>query len=519
MTDKQTPKVNEVNEFLEISRDFEDPLELVRESLSNAYDAGATNVTINIRSTPTGSDIIIDDNGHGMDYLDLESFFDLGNSRKTDSIGYKGHGTKIFYKSDRIRVNTSKDSKTLDAVMERPWEKLNNGELPEYEVTETDAPENRRGTTITISGFRSGQGFEPERLTYKRVEHYLRWKTIAGSTAHYFPDASFRNMDITVDLDSEIDDTQPNLTLDNEFEFPDEQLDPGDGDFPAESMCKVFPPRRIEVPYEDGVTELEIVGMVGGKEARNQLPTYGRHSAQFGVWLAKDHIKVERLNEAISADCEFTHFMFVVNCQDIQLSANRGKIRNKQSNLYQAIEKEVDHYISKVSQTQWVQTYLQTRHKGELDRKAQAQLASLEERRSKVTSRERYQPSNDAEILFGLERASKQGEYQVEDFRPNEDIEAILSDTHGSLYNTAIVENLNEFFDAMIPIQSVDLIICWELGDRDQLREQERIGYLSYAININFDQNQIAYEGDSRGSVRILPVASQLDETMPSTEI
>jgi len=48
--------------------------------------------------------------------------------------------------------------------------------------------------------------------------------------------------------------------------------------------------------------------MVGGKDARNELPTYGKHSAQFGVWLAKDHIKVERVNDTISHDNEFLHF-------------------------------------------------------------------------------------------------------------------------------------------------------------------------------------------------------------------
>jgi len=65
--------------------------------------------------------------------------------------------------------------------------------------------------------------------------------------------------------------------------------------------------------------------MVGGKDARNELPTYGKHSAQFGVWLAKDHIKVERVNDTISHDNEFLHFFFIANCQDLELSANREK--------------------------------------------------------------------------------------------------------------------------------------------------------------------------------------------------
>lgn len=504
------PKVNEVNEFLETSRDFENPLELVRESLSNAYDAGATDVEIVIRTTPRGSDIVIDDDGEGMDRSDLESFFDLGNSEKTDSIGYKGHGTKIFYKSDRIRVNTSKNGTTLNAEMARPWEKLNDGELPQYDVSEADGTKDRHGTTITISNFRSGQGFDPEQLTYKRVEHYLKWKTIAGSTAHYFQDVPFREMEITVDLDEDIDDTKPKLETDNRFEFPDEQLEPGDGEFPAESMCKVFPPRRVRVPYDGGETTLEIVGMAGGKEARNQLPTYGRHSAQFGIWLAKDHIKVERLNGALDHDEESTHFMFVANCQDVELSANRGQIRNKMSSQYRAIEREIDHYISKVTQSQWFRNYLQTRREGKLARKAESQLASIDERRSRIDSREQYCPENDAEMLFGLQRLDISPDYRVEDFRPNEDVEAILSDADGTLHNTVVVDTLTEFFDNRIPIRSADLIVCWEEGDRDRLQEYERTGYLNYAVDIDTDRNRLSYRGETSGSVEIIEVSSRV---------
>lgn len=40
------PEVNQANEFLEIANDFTDPLELVREAISNAFDANATIITL-----------------------------------------------------------------------------------------------------------------------------------------------------------------------------------------------------------------------------------------------------------------------------------------------------------------------------------------------------------------------------------------------------------------------------------------------------------------------------------------
>ncbi|WP_338727006.1 ATP-binding protein [Haladaptatus sp. DJG-WS-42] len=488
------PKVNEINEFLEIASDFEDPLELIRESLSNSYDAGATDVLIRIRTGATGSDITIEDDGEGMSQRDLESFFDLGNSRKTDGIGYKGHGTKIFYKSDGIKVNTSKNKKTLHAEMEQPWEKLNNRELPTYSVTEHDAPAERSGTQIKIQGFKSGEGFSPESLTYNKIHNYLKWKTIAGSTGHFFEDDS-REMNITVDLDSGIDDTMDELQTTNHFEFPREQLRPGTGDFPEERMCKHYGPIELEVPFDGGHTTLEIVGMVGGKAARNELPTYGRHSTQFGIWLAKDHIKIERLNEAISHDNEFIHFLFVANCQDIELSANRGKIRNKASKVYQTIEEELNHYLSKVARDPWFKEYLEIRKRASISRQAQTHSESVSQRKERIHSRNSFEPTNVAEVLLGLQHSNRfesNNTVTIEDYQPAEEVEAIVrigDDLLGSSLQQAVVD----FFDSGTPLGSTEQIIAWELGDLDKLREIERKGYLDAEIECDFDKPEVRY--------------------------
>ena len=483
---EKAPKVNEVNEFLEIASDFEDPLEVLRESLSNAYDAHATDVVITIRSRPDGSDIIIEDDGDGMTERDLESFFDLGNSRKTDSIGYKGHGTKIFYKSDYIEVTTARDGTSYRAVMEEPWAKLNQKELPTYNVNQTDVRKGNTGTRIKITNFRSGHGFDPESLTYNKIHHYLKWKTIAGSTAHYFDGHEHREMDVTVELDDEIDDTRKKLKTTNRLEFPKEQLAPSDSEFPAERMCKHYPARELEIPHDGETTTLQIVGMVGGKATRNELPTYGRHSAQFGIWFAKDHIKVERLNEAISHDNEFIHFFFVANCQDIELSANRETIRNKASPVYQALRREVEHYLSKVTQDPWFKNYLQVRKNGEHRRRTKSQHLSLTERHERIEE-EGFAPSTRAEVLLGVERASRQNpglDLKVEDFDPDAEVHAIVRQS-GRLRNAVVYRTLTDLFEEEAPLVNVDLAICWEYGDHTVLREYERAGY--FGDSLEFD--------------------------------
>ncbi len=511
---KKHPKVNEVNEFLEIASDFEDPLEVIRESLSNAYDANASNVEIEIKSREMGSDIIIDDDGDGMNQRDIESFFDLGNSRKTDSIGYKGHGTKIFYKSDRIVVNTATDEVNYRAEMDEPWDKLNRRELPEYEVTETPIKKGNSGTRIRIRNFRSGQGFDPESLTYKKIEHYLKWKTIAGSTAYFFGDDD-REMNITVRLGDEIDDSQSELETTNRFDFPDEQLEPDESsEYPAERMCKHYDPTEIAIREDGQKATLQIVGLVGGKEARNELPTYGRHSAQFGVWLAKDHIKVERLNEAISHDNEFLHFFFVVNCQEIELSANRESIRNKSSWIYQELTEATEYHLSKVAQDPWFKQYLKIRKEAEIKRRARNRRSSLKQRRARVESNEGFVPRNQTEVLLALERLRNNSDMPsvtVEDFDPDADVHAIVRQG-GSLRNATIHCSLTDHFENELSFEEVDLIICWDLGDQTVLREYERNGYLGGSVEFKPDKRGIVYEDTDEKYIDIITISSEPGE-------
>lgn len=514
-TEVKSPKVNEVNEFLEIASDFEDPLEVIRESLSNSHDAQATEVEITIRDRPTGSEIIIEDNGEGMDRSDLESFFDLGNSSKrdpsVDSIGYKGHGTKIFYKSEQIIVNTAKNGSNLRAKMEKPWEKLNNRRLPEYTISEEKVREGNSGTRIQITGFKSGRGFSPSSLTYNKIEHYLKWKTLAGSTRHFFED-DFREMDITVRLGDEIDDSQNQLSIDNKLEFPAEQLEAGDGAYPESRMCKHFAPRVLDVDSDKVSTEIEVVGMVGGKEARDQLATYGKHSTQFGIWLAKDHIKIERLNEAISHDNEFLHFFFIANCQDIELSANRESIRNKSSPIYKAIEKSLSAYLSKVASDPWFNKYLKRRREAKLRRQAATQQSSIDSRREKIKENEQFVPSNQVEVVLGLERSNREGakpQLQVEDYEPDSDINSIVRQG-SSLYSCSIHEQLIDHFENDKPLESVDKLICWSVGDRDRLREYQRNGYHGGELEFDLDSGRVIYQNDRRHNIHVVCVRDRL---------
>src|SRR3989304_5839381 len=93
----------------ELSFNFTDPLELVREAVSNAYDAGANNISVAIRSEMWHGNqryvVTIRDDGAGMVYREdppsseagsIKEFFKLGGSMRVDGerdwIGEKGIG-------------------------------------------------------------------------------------------------------------------------------------------------------------------------------------------------------------------------------------------------------------------------------------------------------------------------------------------------------------------------------------------------------------------------------------------
>ena len=257
--------MNEVREFLEIAKDFKDPKEIIREALSNSCDAGSTEVTIKfdlVRISGTKRKKImveIVDDGEGMSSAqreavgssEIEGFFNLGDSQKPHgSIGSKGHGTKIYYKSNGITVDTWKSGRHIHAATEvEPWQALNDGIVPTYEYDEDD-DNSGKGTRIKVDGFQAKQA------TFKSLDaltEYVQWYTVLGSFGHYF--GSPKSMDLHL---KPVDSFSP-LTIPFGFRFPDEKTDLSEG---TENACKIFGPETIDCgETEDGKrVEVKIIG-------------------------------------------------------------------------------------------------------------------------------------------------------------------------------------------------------------------------------------------------------------------
>lgn len=130
------PEVSFTHTLAEISVNRADPCELVRELISNAYDAGASVMRVYALSEHKG--LLFFDNGSGLsihpgdsrnDILPYVAFFSIGKGTKTrgDGIGYKCQGAKLCFASRRFSVvtRTASDSTWLIKTIDNPKSNLN----------------------------------------------------------------------------------------------------------------------------------------------------------------------------------------------------------------------------------------------------------------------------------------------------------------------------------------------------------------------------------------------------------
>ena len=330
------PRVNEVEEFLEIAKDFKDPKEIIREALSNSWDAGASKAVLRFDLIPIAGTqrkkimVQITDDGQGMSTdprpqfgsSEIEGFFNLGDSGKPfGSIGSKGHGTKIYYKSYGITVETWKGGNKIIAKTEQPpWRLLQKGSVPTYQLDEI-GDTSGKGTHITIDGFQAKQ---KDFSALTELLDYIRWYTVVGSFGQYFN--SPRRLDVqlkSLDIPSAV-------TIDYGFQFPLEQTDLSKG---TELVCKHFGPNIISCGQtEDGKpVAVEIIGALLGDGQRGVVAhTY----TQMRLWLCKDYVRIERdnqiLEDVFGGQYYYRSMLIFANCQQFDLTANRNNIRTDQ---------------------------------------------------------------------------------------------------------------------------------------------------------------------------------------------
>lgn len=356
------PKVEEAREFLEITRDFTDPREAIREAISNAIDWGGTEIHITVREDRGRPDeeliIEVEDNGIGLDERRLDAFFDLGRSiaielegisRPTQRmIGYKGHGTKIYFNSRQIEVFSNSDKCTVYAIMDLPLQKLMNKEVPEYKYDIESKENEKTGTKIIVRGYNMNQNKRD--FAHAALKDYILWFTWFGSVEREF--GILDNDDKAVFLQGLGQDHSEHIEFGHKFPQEncdiDSLIEERPGDWTKIFVGKwVFKQRQI---IDHPGRFIDMVFYIEGDEAkrsynsmirvRGRTPEYGMYKVEdrYGLWVCKDYIPVERRNEWLGLGKRLeTKYHAFVNCQDFRLTANRSDIGNTPPDILNAI--------------------------------------------------------------------------------------------------------------------------------------------------------------------------------------
>src|SRR5260370_369248 len=186
----------EVSLMRQLIEESGDPLDLLRELVSNAAAREVQARNIWIRCYPHPEDIYVfevEDDGIGMEYSEgvggqlarLNRFLALGLSAvvgaKSDEFSWKGLGSKLAFHSRRLTVETYTGSGPVRRVeVNAPWDTLLNGRKPRPKLYESEPTQQQRsGTKIIVAGHPPDIRRE---YTFQEIKDHLLNRTFIGST-------------------------------------------------------------------------------------------------------------------------------------------------------------------------------------------------------------------------------------------------------------------------------------------------------------------------------------------------
>jgi len=377
------PEVNQAAEMYEITSNFGNPLELLREAISNAYDEGATKLHISCYLNDDNKLIVkLVDNGEGMSKDSLiKNFWGLGYTDKVkgsaDTIGEKSHGTLIYLRSEKIIVETFHDTGAFRSEADNPLQALEEGELFNFSVEELSPTSKKRGTEITLVGFNQNVA---DNFKHDVMRDYIYWFTKLGSFQNELK--GYKAKDFTVHLKGlDYDDSNQITLLEENYEecefghvFPPTTrdykellLDKGKNFFKY-YVRKWTGTNKVQIIDRDSkVKEVEyqyVIYYEGDTIKRNYNPalkptgrteqrTLYRVADRYGIYLAKDFIPVEKVNNWLPriGDGSFTHTTALhgfINCQEIPLTSDRSSMASTQPKLADELRKSIFNLIKEI---------------------------------------------------------------------------------------------------------------------------------------------------------------------------
>lgn len=361
------PKVNDVAEFLEIAGDFGDPMELFREALHNAFDWHATEfyISVCVEDIAGNEKLVIElrDNGDGMTKERIvNNFWNLGDSASKDDkskIGEKGHGTKIYLRSDRIVVHTSDGNKSYESICESAFGSLNSSKIHVPQVREVSEMY-EKGTNVRLEGYNQN---DMGQYTQDIIKDYLYWRTKLGSIEGELVGKEKPNFTVflkALDVDEyeKLEFGHIFAKENNDVNQLFEKYEENAADYFVKKY--IYQDRSLDarpdikydvVIYIEGDEAKKIYNPLLRKRKNNKKGNY-KVSDRYGIYLCKDYIPIQRVNEWITGfgtgSNSFVMLHGFINCQKLKLTANRGSVANTNMQIVNEIRKGVEEILKEI---------------------------------------------------------------------------------------------------------------------------------------------------------------------------
>jgi hypothetical protein len=407
--------------------------------------------------------------------------------KKSSGIGTKGHGAKIFYKSKVVEVETYRSNNKTTALVREPLKHFYKGELPEIDIkTTTCNPPDWWRTKIEITGYDALEiDFEHESL-----KDYIYWFTKHGS-----PELRFNingNKGKTISLKGLGKNNLEQLEFGHRFSDEAYDMSKLKREHPQYDFTKYFVKRwafpSVSLLKHPGHT-IDFLFSIEGDEAkrihnpmlRNQKYTVGE---RYGVWLCKDYIPIQRVNEWLAKKTEWTKFHSFINCQHLELTANRGSINNTKKELIQDIEDTVKKiFKEEIGEDKFYKKYLDAVKEEEGYRNAEDEKNDYTKRAKKARKKKHtkhkdillFEPKNEAETisLFNIISAlhPELFEFFPVDYNTKSGYDTLVRKKDNLPINQAELKFVEFKYILKSPFnhsfENLNLIVCWDCDLKD----------------------------------------------------
>jgi len=397
-------------EIYQIIRDFDNPIQIFREAFQNSIDEEATEVCcrVSVEQRLGREDLIIDvwDNGLGLREENIPCFFGLAKSTKVTlkrmpigKIGYKGHGTKIYFNSERVEIfsKPNKNESGWGIILEDPVKQIEENDIYRYseQIDEKDCSiklpsEYKTGFFVRIKNpYLFKTQHERFMLDHLYLRDYAKWYTVFGTVKHLFdkdvPSVTLYLQGLNIEY------FKNNFSSINKIDPVPKLVEKNSQVFEELQMGHYFPPERKDdkamkayaqkigsnkqyydyysreiyrkkVFLGNNVSFDFIINVEGYETKRRYDVLLSRREKtdinrslqhtdgeRYGLWACKGGVPIEKVDEWIIGGRgvgAYTYMHAFVDCDAFDLTANRGSVKNSDLEIIGQVKEKITEILN-----------------------------------------------------------------------------------------------------------------------------------------------------------------------------